>query len=109
VRKLLSDVLTGDLDGASPSPSSSRILPSSSARLQTRSPWSLWWKFYIFFCVIDALFFILVWFLFPETKGKSLEEVAAVFEDTHVGGVRDIDTEKLGDVTVHEEETKGSK
>lgn len=70
---------------------------------------SLGWKFYIFFCVIDALFFMSVWFLFPETKGKSLEEVAAVFEDTHVGGVEDIDTEKLGDLTVHAEETKESK
>jgi MFS family permease len=41
---------------------------------------ALGWKFYIFFVVIDALFFVAVWFLFPETKGRSLEEVAQVFE-----------------------------
>lgn len=46
---------------------------------------TLGWKFYIFFCVIDALFFVTVWFLFPETKGKSLEEVAEIFEKNHDG------------------------
>jgi MFS family permease len=38
------------------------------------------WKYYIVFCVIDVLFFVAVWFLFPETKGKSLEEIASIFE-----------------------------
>lgn len=42
----------------------------------------LGWRYYIFFVVIDALFFVAVWFLFPETKGRSLEEVARVFEKT---------------------------
>ena len=41
---------------------------------------ALGWRYYILFVVIDALFFVAIWFLFPETKGKSLEEVAMVFE-----------------------------
>lgn len=41
---------------------------------------ALGWRYYILFIVMDALFFVAVWFLFPETKGKSLEEVAMVFE-----------------------------
>ncbi|KAM6529140.1 hypothetical protein FALCPG4_007289 [Fusarium falciforme] len=38
------------------------------------------WKYYIVFCVLDSLFIAQVWFLFPETKGKSLEELASLFE-----------------------------
>ncbi|KAH8891707.1 general substrate transporter [Thozetella sp. PMI_491] len=41
---------------------------------------NLGWKYYIVFCILDALFFVMVWLYFPETKGKSLEEVAAIFE-----------------------------
>jgi sugar porter (SP) family MFS transporter len=41
---------------------------------------ALGWKYYIVFVVIDALFFVAIWFLFPETKGKSLEEVSMVFD-----------------------------
>ncbi|CAH0055974.1 unnamed protein product [Clonostachys solani] len=39
----------------------------------------LGWKYYILFCVLDAIFIIEVWLLFPETKGKSLEELADIF------------------------------
>jgi H+/Cl- antiporter ClcA len=38
------------------------------------------WKYYILFCVILALFVFLVYFLFPETKGHTLEEIAEVFD-----------------------------
>lgn len=41
---------------------------------------ALGWRYYILFVIIDALFFVAIWFLFPETKGKSLEEVALVFD-----------------------------
>lgn len=62
---------------------------------------SLGWRFYIVFCIIDALFFVAVWFIFPETKGKSLEEVAEIFEKTHDGGL--IAPEKL-EAVVHEKD-----
>lgn len=39
------------------------------------------WKYYILFCCLLGLMFVLVWFLFPETKGRTLEEIAEVFEE----------------------------
>ncbi|KAH7398620.1 general substrate transporter [Phaeosphaeria sp. MPI-PUGE-AT-0046c] len=62
---------------------------------------ALGWKYYILFCVIDALFFVAVWFLFPETKGKSLEEVAMVFEKEKDGPL--VDPEKV-DAVLNEKE-----
>ncbi|KAH7159126.1 general substrate transporter [Fusarium sp. MPI-SDFR-AT-0072] len=50
---------------------------------------ALGWKYYIMFCVLDATFLMLVWFLFPETKGKSLEEVASVFDKNADGTLID--------------------
>jgi len=41
----------------------------------------LGYKFYILFVCTNAANFFIVWFLFPETKGKTLEEMDAVFGD----------------------------
>jgi sugar porter (SP) family MFS transporter len=38
------------------------------------------WHYYIVFCVLLAIFFVVTFFLFPETKGYSLEEIAEVFD-----------------------------
>lgn len=38
------------------------------------------WKYYIVFCCILALLFSLIYFLFPETKGRTLEEIADIFD-----------------------------
>lgn len=38
------------------------------------------WKYYIVFCCILAGLFVVVWFLFPETKGYTLEEIREIFE-----------------------------
>jgi MFS family permease len=65
----------------------------------------LGWRYYILFCVLDALFFVCVWFLYPETKGKSLEEVAEVFGDAMVSPLTDVD--KLEHVASHEEHGSG--
>lgn len=53
----------------------------------------LGWRYYIVFCVLDALFIAAVWLLFPETKGKSLEELADLFEKKS-GSNYDFDEEK---------------
>ncbi|OAA68708.1 hexose transporter [Niveomyces insectorum RCEF 264] len=38
------------------------------------------WKYYIVFCCFLAVFLVVTYFLFPETKGYSLEEIAQVFD-----------------------------
>ncbi|KAF5007189.1 hypothetical protein FDECE_6472 [Fusarium decemcellulare] len=38
------------------------------------------WKYYIVFCVLLVIFFFITYFLFPETKGYSLEEIACIFD-----------------------------
>ncbi|CCL98787.1 uncharacterized protein FIBRA_00792 [Fibroporia radiculosa] len=42
---------------------------------------SIDWKYYIVFICLNAVDFIIIAFFFPETKGKSLEEMAEVFGD----------------------------
>jgi MFS family permease len=39
------------------------------------------WRYYIVFTALAAVWFIFIWFVFPETKGMSLEEVAIVFDN----------------------------
>jgi MFS family permease len=43
------------------------------------------WKYYILFCIILGIFCILVYTLFPETKGHTLEEIAEVFDGAPIG------------------------
>jgi MFS family permease len=38
------------------------------------------WRYYIFFCAFDVLVLVVTWFVFPETKGHSLEEIAEFFD-----------------------------
>ncbi|KAK1966649.1 hexose transporter [Colletotrichum sublineola] len=38
------------------------------------------WRYYIVFCCLLAVFFAVTWYLFPETKGHSLEEIAVIFD-----------------------------
>ncbi|KAI9163591.1 Lactose permease [Paramyrothecium foliicola] len=42
------------------------------------------WKYYIVFCVLLLVFFIITYFYFPETKGHSLEEIAKIFDGDDV-------------------------
>ena len=55
----------------------------------------LGWKYYILFCIIDALFIVQVWFLFPETKGESLEDHAGIFDRLDKHALVDVETSKL--------------
>lgn len=38
------------------------------------------WKYYIIFCCLLVVFFLVTYFMFPETKGHSLEEIAKIFD-----------------------------
>ncbi|OJJ77918.1 hypothetical protein ASPBRDRAFT_114178 [Aspergillus brasiliensis CBS 101740] len=38
------------------------------------------WHYYIFFCCFDLLVLAVTFFVFPETKGHSLEEIARIFD-----------------------------
>jgi MFS family permease len=67
------------------------------------------WKYYIVFCCILGVLFVLVWFLFPETRGHTLEEIEEIFEgkkDTKVN--TDVESaENTGDrSTEQKKETK---
>jgi len=58
------------------------------------------WKYYIVFCCILACLIVVIWFLFPETKGHTLEEIQAIFEGTshgalHAGKLDDIENGRL--------------
>lgn len=39
------------------------------------------WKFYVLFIVLNFVSFVVILMFFPETKGKSLEEMAEIFGD----------------------------
>ncbi|KAH6892380.1 general substrate transporter [Thelonectria olida] len=43
------------------------------------------WKYYIVFCCILAVLLVVIWFLFPETKGHTLEEIQEIFEGPSEG------------------------
>lgn len=46
------------------------------------------WKTYILFAVFCFVMFWHVYFFFPETANKTLEEVAAIFDDTQPGAIK---------------------
>jgi hypothetical protein len=50
------------------------------------------WKVYIVFGVFCVAMFIHVFFLFPETSQKPLEEVDAIFDDSTPGSIKYLGT-----------------
>ena len=50
------------------------------------------WKVYLVFAIFCAAMFIHVYFLFPETSQKLLEEVEGIFSDTTPGSIKLIGT-----------------
>lgn len=45
---------------------------------------SVGWKFYLVLIIPSGFYLVLMYFLFPETKERTLEEIGALFGDDHV-------------------------
>lgn len=67
------------------------------------------WKYYIVFCCLLFVLIFVVIFLFPETKGRTLEEIAEVFEGHKVlDDASEHGPEELDETPrVHESSSKG--
>ncbi|KEZ46555.1 hypothetical protein SAPIO_CDS0350 [Scedosporium apiospermum] len=66
------------------------------------------WKYYILFILTNFLCTIVFAFAYPETKGKSLEEIADIFGDVQVIHEADVQGEKAAVVTLERRSTKAS-
>ncbi|CAF3468899.1 unnamed protein product [Fusarium graminearum] len=67
---------------------------------------SIGWKYYIVFCCILFCLILVIWFLFPETKGHSLEEIQALFEGESHGAMQ---AGKLEDIESAHNDKEGKK
>ena len=65
------------------------------------------WKYYIVYVVWLAIETTIIWFLYPETKGPTIEELSRLFEDVDPLKKGQLDLEgarhEKGDVTEIEE------
>lgn len=43
---------------------------------------ALSWKYFVIFLALDCVYVVIVYFCYPETKGKTLEEIEGVFGDS---------------------------
>ncbi|KAE8451785.1 hypothetical protein EG329_002625 [Mollisiaceae sp. DMI_Dod_QoI] len=59
---------------------------------------SIGWKFYLIFIILCAIDLVVVWKLFPETKGLSLEEIDALFGDPVAVHLTDANNEQMAEL-----------
>lgn len=69
----------------------------------------LGWKYYIVICCILVCLTVIIWFIFPETKGRTLEQMAEIFEGKGLGVRGEDILDKGADVTVEEVEFQNSR
>ena len=58
------------------------------------------WRFYLVFIIPSAVYIVILYFFFPETKGRSLEEMGSLFGDdanvvAHWHGISEEERERL--------------
>ncbi|KZT51726.1 general substrate transporter [Calocera cornea HHB12733] len=64
------------------------------------------WKYIILYVVLDVFYIVIMYLFFPETKGRSLEECARVFDgDEDVDARKDLELEGGSQEKIHEDET----
>ncbi|KAF7198575.1 Sugar transporter STL1 [Pseudocercospora fuligena] len=63
------------------------------------------WKYYLIFTIMTAATLVVMWFWFPETSKRSLEEVQALFGDSleDLGEVQVVSQEKQGTTITHDD------
>lgn len=59
------------------------------------------WRYYLVFVAVLVTFGVTAWFLYPETKGYTLEQMATVFDGPN-SAAGDVETKNVTS-TVHQE------
>jgi hypothetical protein len=71
---------------------------------------SIGWRYYIVYCVWILVEIATVYLLFPETRGRSLEELSFMFEDKEIRNRVESNVNKVLETEMHElEVTDGRK
>ncbi|KAL2795125.1 hexose transporter protein [Aspergillus keveii] len=61
---------------------------------------ALQWKYYAVYIALQLVFFVIIWFIFPETKGLTIEEIGALFDKDSSFSGHHYDTPMSGNAEV---------
>lgn len=61
---------------------SSKFIPLLIFQVTPKAMAAVSWRFWLLFCLCGATNALTIWALFPETKGRRLEEMDALFESS---------------------------
>ncbi|KAL3446320.1 hexose transporter protein [Aspergillus insuetus] len=61
---------------------------------------ALQWKYYAVYIALQLVFFVIIWFIFPETKGLTIEEIGALFDKNSSFSGHHYDTTMSGNAEV---------
>jgi Sugar (and other) transporter len=71
------------------------------------------WRYFLIFIITDAIFIVVVYLVYPETVGRTLEEIAALFGDEVAVDIREAhkfpDTRALSDEKIVSEVTEAER